>query len=132
MSGSPYACDQDLGMLSFAQDQVCENEAIDVSFRAIENIKQRDFKADSKKSALYQKILREHNMSMPNNKLNYEIKPLPLTLDQPKVTPTETKQLTRFKPFSFETDKRIEKSAPKSDYEPLPMQVQKAFALRDS
>jgi hypothetical protein len=131
MSESPYTYDQDLAMISFAQDPAQENEVIDVSFRAIENVKPREKKADFKKSELYQRILREHNMEMPDNRLNYDIKPLPL-FGEPIATPTETKTLTRFKPFNFETEKRIEKSAQKTDYEPLPLQVQKAFTLRDS
>jgi hypothetical protein len=106
---SNYQDDEPLAMMSFAQNEP-ENDQpatlVDLSFAALEQ--RRDGKISGKKSALYKKIMREHNLPInsSNNKLNYNIENLAfrdLSHQKPKQTLTK---LTETKPFEFETIKR--------------------------
>jgi hypothetical protein len=96
-------------MMSFAQHDLNEDQtshAVDLSFAAIEE--KRDGKMSGKKSALYRKIMKDHNLPInsSNTKLNYNIESLvtrDLSHQKPKQAVTK---LTETKPFDFETNKR--------------------------
>jgi hypothetical protein len=108
------------------------SHAVDLSFAAIES--KRDGKMSGKKSALYRKIMKDHNLPVnsSNNKLNYNIEslvPKEMSHSKPKQNIT-TSKLTEVKPFDFETNKRalmaVEASDDKSikiTYEPLCLQI---------
>ena len=103
---------------------------VDLSFAALEQ--KRDGKMSGKKSALYKKIMREHNLPInsSNTKLNYNIESLAhRDLSHQKTKQTVAK-LTETKPFEFETIKRAQMAAldssdckPQPAYEPLCLQV---------
>lgn len=73
--------------------------------------------------------MKEHNLPIVQNKLNYNIARLP--------TPSAKKPsvgLTAQKPFTFETNKRalLNSTVASDQYETLQERVKKSFILRDS
>ena len=108
-----------------------------------ESIKKREGKESGKKSALYLKIMREHNLLAQENKIEYQV---PSLMKAPTKFAEQTqekqpsvwqqKKPTEQKPFEFQTGNRavdkVSNDSKRQEYEPLSLQLKKNFQLRSS